>query len=301
MKNSPTNFRYGCVVIIGKPNVGKSTLLNNLLARKVAIVSDKPETTRHRILGILTGEDFQIAFIDTPGIHKPFYLLGEQMVKTAKSSADNADLILFVMDATDAITNEDLNIIDFLKKIKKPSILLINKIDLVKKSKLLPIMEEASKLSDFKEIFPLSALNKREVNMLLGVIKPFIPDGEMLYPKETVTDRGIEFLIPELIREKTLEFTREELPHSIGVMVEEFREKEDTGIFYIRAIIFVERVSQRAIVIGRKGSMLKEIGKSARKEIEAFLGKRVFLELYVKVLINWRKDLRAIKMLGYAE
>ncbi len=294
-------FRYGCVTIVGKPNVGKSTLLNNILGRKVAIVSDKPETTRHRILGVLTGDSFQIAFIDTPGIHKPFYLLGEQMVKTAKASVDYADLVLFMMDATSALKEEDIRVISFLKEAQKPSILLINKIDLVKKSKLLPIMDEAGKLLAFKEIIPLSALDSRDIDMLLDIIKKFIPEGQMLYPKEMVTDRNTGFLVSELVRERVLELTREEIPHSIGVFIEEFEERKEKGLFYIRATIFVERVSQRPILIGRRGSMLKEIGKDSREELEGFLGKKVFLDLHIKVLPNWRKDPKAIRMLGYGE
>lgn len=301
MKTGSKPFRYGCVTIAGKPNVGKSTLLNNILRRKVAIVSDKPETTRHRILGVLTRHDFQIAFLDTPGIHKPFYLLGEQMVKVAKASVDYADLVLFMMDATSALKEEDIRVINFLKETKKPCLLLINKIDLVKKSKLLPIIDEAQRLFNFKEIIPLSALDSRDIGRLLDIVKKFIPEGEMLYPKEMVTDRSTVFLVSELIREKILEFTREEVPHSIGVFIEEFEERKEKGLFYIRATIFVERVSQRPILIGHRGAMLKEIGKGSREEIEGFLGKKVFLDLHVKIIPNWRKDPKAIRMLGYGE
>jgi GTP-binding protein Era len=301
MKKDTEKFRYGCVAIIGKPNVGKSTILNNILSKKVTIVSDKPETTRHRILGILTREDFQIAFIDTPGIHKPFYPLGKQMVMTARASVDYADLVLFVMDATNAIKEEDIRVINFLREAKKPSVLVINKIDLVKKSRLLPLIDEASKLFEFNEVLPLSALNKNDIAILLGVIKPFMPEGLMLYQRETITDRSTEFLIGELIREKVLEFTRDEIPHSVAVSVEDFIERKEKNLYYIGAIIFVERSSQKPIIIGHKGSMLKVIGKSAREEIEVLLGKKVFLELWVKILNNWRKDPHAIRMLGYSE
>ena len=258
MVKGNSKFKYGCVAIIGKPNVGKSTLLNNLLSEKIAIVSKKAETTRHRISGIFTGKDMQVVFIDTPGIHKPFYILGEQLVRTAKASVQYADIILFLVNVISGLKEEDLRIIEFLRESKKPVILLINKIDLVSKSKALPIIDEISKLFEFKEIVPISAINKADIKRVLGVIKSYIPEGQKLYEDDVITDRSIEFLVSELIREKTLELTEEEVPHSIAVLIEEFKKREEQDLFYIKAMIYVERVSQRRIVIGHKGSLIKK-------------------------------------------
>ncbi len=301
MVKGNSKFKYGCVAIIGKPNVGKSTLLNNLLSEKIAIVSKKAETTRHRISGIFTGKDMQVVFIDTPGIHKPFYILGEQLVRTAKASVQYADIILFLVNVISGLKEEDLRIIEFLRESKKPVILLINKIDLVSKSKALPIIDEISKLFEFKEIVPISAINKADIKRVLGVIKSYIPEGQKLYEDDVITDRSIEFLVSELIREKTLELTEEEVPHSIAVLIEEFKKREEQDLFYIKAMIYVERVSQRRIVIGHKGSLIKKIGQAARADVEDLIGKKVFLDIWVKVMDNWRRDPNAIKKFGYIE
>jgi len=292
-------FKSGYIAIIGKPNVGKSLILNKLLGEKVAIVSKKPETTRDKIQGILTKKEYQAVFIDTPGIHKPKLLLGQQMVRRAKETLFDADIILFVLDIKTGIDAEDKLILELVKDIKKPVILAINKVDLARKERLLPVMEEAAKLHDFKEIIPTSAFSGDNMDVLLNKIVEILPEGPMFYPQDQLTDKSERFIAGEMIREKVLEFTHEEVPHSVAVLVEEMKFREGKDLFYIRAVVFVERDTQRAILIGRGGSMLKKIGEESRKEIENFLGKRVYLDLWIKVHKDWRKDEHALKMLGY--
>lgn len=293
-------FKSGYVAIIGKPNVGKSAVLNYLVGEKVAIVTEKPETTRDKILGILTREDVQVVFVDTPGIHKPRNLLGKHMTRIAKESLLEVDLIVFILDITSGITNEDEIIFNLLKDARKPAILLINKVDLVSKSLALPLIDEASKIYEFKEIIPTSATKGDNMDVLLKKVIEYLPQGPKYFSDEQLTDKTERFLVGELIREKALELTWEEIPHSIAVLVEEFKERPKKKLIYIRATIFVERHSQKKIVIGHKGQMLKNIGEAARKDIEDFLKKRIYLDLWVKVNENWRKDPQALKMLGYA-
>ncbi|MFH1778953.1 MAG: GTPase Era [Candidatus Omnitrophota bacterium] len=293
-------FKSGYVAIIGKPNVGKSAVLNYLVGEKVAIVTEKPETTRDKILGILTREDVQVVFVDTPGIHKPRNLLGKHMTRIAKESLLEVDLIVFILDITSGITNEDEIIFNLLKDARKPAILLINKVDLVSKSLALPLIDEASKIYEFKEIIPTSATKGDNMDVLLKKVIEYLPQGPKYFSDEQLTDKTERFLVGELIREKALELTWEEIPHSIAVLVEEFKERPKKKLIYIRATIFIERHSQKKIVIGHKGQMLKNIGEAARKNIEDFLKKRIYLDLWVKVNENWRKDPQALKMLGYA-
>lgn len=293
-------FRSGFVAIIGRPNVGKSTVLNYLVGEKVAIVTEKPETTRDKIRGILTRPDAQIIFVDTPGIHKPINLLGKQITRVAKDSLSEVDLIVFVLDVAKGITQEDRLIFGLLKQAKKPAIALINKVDKVSKSLALPMIEEASRLYDFKEIIPTSATLGDNMDVLLKKTIECLPEGPKYFSDEQFTDKTERFMAGEIVRGKALELTREEVPHSLAVLVEEFKERSKKKLVYIRATIFVERHSQKKIIVGHKGQMLKAIGEAARKEIEDLLNKRVYLELWVKVYENWRKDPQALKILGYA-
>lgn len=294
-------FRSGFIAIIGRPNVGKSTLLNQILKEKVAIVSDKPQTTRTKILGVKNLPGAQMVFLDTPGIHKPKYKLNERMVKTALDSLAEADVILFMVEAGESPGGGDRFIMERLKGIKKPIFLLINKVDLVKKDSILPLIAEYGKMFNFAEVFPVSALTGENVDRLVEVALKYLPEGPQYFPEGVVTDQPLNFIISEIIREKILERTREEIPYSVAVVVEEAKEDPDKGIVSIRALIYVERDSQKAIIIGKGGSMLKAVGTVARTEIERLLGSKVFLELWVKVKKDWRKDERIISEIFYTD
>jgi GTP-binding protein Era len=292
-------YKSGKVAIIGKPNVGKSTLLNALIKEKLCIVSAKPETTRDNIQGIISGKNFQIVFIDTPGIHRPRHLLGKTMVRRATSSLMEADLIIVLIDAKDGITQEDIEIFDMASN--KPSFLIINKIDKIDKRLTLPIIEKAQKFN-FKEIIPVSATKKDGIDIVFKKIIEYLPEGFPLFPDNQLTDKTERFCVQEIIREKALELTYEEVPHSIAVSVEEMKEKkdrQDNDIWYIRSEIYVEKMGQKGIIIGKNGAMLKKIGELSRKEIENLLQKKVFLDLHVKLYENWRKDPFKLKNLGY--
>ncbi|PJC47118.1 MAG: GTPase Era [Candidatus Omnitrophica bacterium CG_4_9_14_0_2_um_filter_42_8] len=292
-------FKAGKVAIIGRPNVGKSTLLNVLVKEKVCIVSEKPETTRDNIQGILSGKDFQVVFMDTPGMHRPKNLLGKLMVRKAQASLTETDLNLVLIDAHSGITKEDIEIFNLMPV--KLNILIINKIDGIDRRHILPIIEKAHKFN-FKEIIPISALKKDGTDLVFKKILEYIPEGFPFFPDDQLTDKSESFVVQELIREKTLEITYQEVPHSIAVTVEEFQEKKDRNnndIIYIRAAIYCEKESQKGIIIGDSGKMLKRIGEVSRKDIESFLQKKVFLDLWVKVYKNWRKDPFALKNLGY--
>ncbi len=292
-------FKSGFVAIIGRPNVGKSTVLNRLVGEKVAIVTQKPETTRNKIQGILTRDDAQVVFIDTPGIHKPTNLLGKQITQVAKDVLIEVDLIVFILDVTKGITSEDMIIFNLVKAAKKPAILLINKIDLRSKSLALPLIEEGARLYDFRDIIPTSAANGDNMDALLKKVIEYLPEGPKYFPDSQFTDKTEQFMVGEMIREKALELTHEEVPHSVAVLIEEFTERPKK-LVYIRAVIYVERHSQKKILVGHKGQMLKSIGESARRDIQKFLNRHAYLELWVKVHENWRKDPNALKMLGYA-
>ena len=292
-------FKAGKVAIIGRPNVGKSTLLNVLVKEKVCIVSEKPETTRDNIQGILSGKDFQVVFMDTPGMHRPKNLLGKLMVRKAQASLTETDLNLVLIDAHSGIIKEDIEIFNLMPV--KLNILIINKIDGIDRRHILPIIEKAHKFN-FKEIIPISALKKDGTDLVFKKILEYIPEGFPFFPDDQLTDKSESFVVQELIREKTLEITYQEVPHSIAVTVEEFQEKKDRNnndIIYIRAAIYCEKESQKGIIIGDSGKMLKRIGEVSRKDIESFLQKKVFLDLWVKVYKNWRKDPFALKNLGY--
>lgn len=291
-------FKSGFVAIVGKPNVGKSTVLNWFFGEKVAIISSKPETTRDNIRGILTTEDAQVVFIDTPGIHKTHLTLGKEMVKKAKASLSDADLLLVVVDAASGMEEEDERLFNLVSESKIPSIALLNKVDIMKRSKLLPMIEDLSTSYQFLDIIPVSALRGDNMQVLKDKVLENLPVGDKYYPDEQIVDKDITFRISEVIREKALELTRQEVPHSIAVLIEQMLPREGKDVIYIKAWIYIERASQKAIVIGRNGSMIKQIGTHARKELEDLLQKKVFLDLWVKVLKNWRKDPNALKMLG---
>jgi len=290
-------FRSGYVSIIGRPNVGKSTLLNSLLGEKIAIVTPKPQTTRNRIIGIKNLHDAQIIFIDTPGIHKPKHKLGETMVKTSIESLREVDIILFMVEPQE-IGRGDKFVIELLKKVQSPVFLLINKIDTVKKSDLLPLIDTLREVYPFKEIIPVSALTKDGTELLLKKIYDYLPGGPRYYPDEIITTQLERFMVSEIIREKIAEMTKEEVPHSVAVEIVEWEERGD-GLVVIRSNIYVEREGQKGIIIGKKGVMLKAIGTAARIDIERLLNTKVFLELWVKVKKDWRDNKRMLEELGY--
>jgi GTP-binding protein Era len=290
-------FRSGYVSIIGRPNVGKSTLLNSLLGEKIAIVTPKHQTTRNRIIGIKNLPDAQIIFIDTPGIHKPKHKLGETMVKTSIESLREVDIILFMVEPQE-IGRGDKFVIELLKKVQSPVFLLINKIDTIKKSDLLPLIDTLRDIYPFKEIIPVSALTKDGTELLLKKIYDYLPGGPRYYPDEIITTQLERFMASEIIREKIVEMTEEEVPHSVAVEIAEWKEKGD-GLVVIRSNIYVEREGQKGIIIGKKGVMLKAIGTAARIDIERLLNTKVFLELWVKVKKDWRDNKRMLEELGY--
>ncbi|MFH1478308.1 MAG: GTPase Era [Candidatus Omnitrophota bacterium] len=292
-------FKAGKVAIIGRPNVGKSTLLNVLIKEKLCIVSSKPETTRDNIQGIISGKDFQVVFIDTPGLHKPKTLLGRSMVRRASSTFLEVDIILVLIDAYSGITQEDKRIFGDISD--KTSFLIINKIDRIETGLILPIIEEATRFS-FKEIIPISASRKNGTDIVFQNILLYLPEGYPIFPEDQLSDKSERFIVQELIREKILRLAHQEVPHSIAVLVEEMeirKDKLNNEIYYIRADIYVEKDSQKSIIIGKNGSMLKKIGQISREEIEPFLKKKIFLDLWVKVKENWRKDAFMLKNLGY--
>jgi GTP-binding protein Era len=291
-------FKSGFVAIVGRPNVGKSTLLNQVIGQKVAIMSDKPQTTRNKIHGVYTTDDMQIVFLDTPGIHKPFSKLGDYMVQAAVGALEEVDAILFLIDVTEELGGGDRFIIERLKSVRTPVFLVLNKIDKVHPEALLPVIEKYRKLHDFAEIVPVSALQGNNVNALLEQIAKYLDEGPMYYPADQVTDHPEQFVCAELIREKILMLTREEVPHSVAVEIESM-ETADNGVVRIGAVIYVERDSQKGIVIGKQGALLREIGQLARLDMEKLLGSKIFLELWVKVKKDWRNREAVLKSLGF--
>lgn len=290
------NFRSGYVSITGRPNVGKSTLLNTILGEKISIVTSKPQTTRNRIMGIKNLKNAQVIFIDTPGIHTPRTKLGGFMVREAKESLKEVDLVLFITGPQHPTPKEE-DILKILSRLNKPVFLLINKIDTVKKSKILPLIDGYSKLYPFKEIIPLSALKGDGVEILLKKVVEYLPEGPRYYPEDLITDQLERFMVSEIIREKVMEETEEEVPHAIAVEIADWKEPKE-GSINISANIWVEREGQKGIIIGKQGLRLKKIGTAARADIEKLLNARVFLELWVKIKKDWRGDIRAITELG---
>ncbi|OAS13683.1 GTPase Era [Paenibacillus oryzisoli] len=291
-------FKSGFVAIIGRPNVGKSTLMNQIIGQKIAIMSDKPQTTRNKIHGVYTSDNGQIVFLDTPGIHKPTSKLGDYMSKVAHGTLGEVDAVLFLVDVADGIGGGDRYIIEQLKHIETPVILVLNKIDLVQPEALLAIITNYKDLYNFAEIIPVSALKGNNITTLLEQIIRYLPEGPQYYPADQITDHPEQFVCAELVREKILHMTREEIPHSIAVQIEDMR-VEPNGIVHISAVIFVERESQKGIVIGKQGALLKEIGRQARRDIETLLGSKTFLELWVKVKKDWRNQDRVLRDLGF--
>lgn len=300
MEQDIVSKKSGYVGIIGKPNVGKSTLLNRLIGVKIAAMSKKPQTTRHKILGILTLDNAQILFLDTPGIiDKPKHELHKRMIKNAIESLEEADVVLFM---TDPFGPDELDTftLDLLKDCKKPVICAINKVDIVEKKKLLPLIEKYSELYSFKDVFPISVTMNVNIDELLKKIIEYLPEGEFYYPADVTTNKNERFMVEEIIREKLYNLYGEEIPYATAVKVDEFIENDERhgGVHYIRAIIYVEKESQKPIIIGRGGLKIKKLGTYARKEIETFLGNKVFLELWVKVYEKWRKDKRFLDRLS---
>lgn len=301
MNNNQQAYKSGFVSIIGRPNVGKSTFINRVIGQKIAIMSDKPQTTRNKIQGVYTTKQSQTVFIDTPGIHKPKHKLGDFMMKVAQNTLKEVDIILFMINAEEGYGRGDEFIIERLKETTTPVFLIINKIDQIHPDQILPLIDQYKELYPFKEIVPISALEGNNVDRLLNEIEKLLPAGPQYYPEDQVTDHPERFIITELIREKVLHLTREEIPHSIAVVMDTLERRENNKAIYVGATIIVERDSQKGIVIGKQGSMLKEVGKRARVDIEALLGSKVFLELWVKVQKDWRNKASQLRDYGFSE
>lgn len=292
-----TKNKSGFVALVGRPNVGKSTLMNFLVGQKVAITSNKPQTTRNKISGIYTTDDMQVVFVDTPGIFKPHLELDDYMDKASFSSLKDVDLILFMVEP-EKMGRGDEYIIEQLKKVNVPILLLINKIDQVNPNELLPIIDEYHKLDVFKEFLPISATQGVGIADLIEVLREYLPEGPDYYDPEQITDRPEYFMVAELIREQILKLTAEEVPHAAAVWVERMNQHENNKL-QIEATIYVEKSGQKGIIIGKGGAMLKQIGIKSRKQIEELLGEKVNLKLWVKVQRNWRSDPRFLKQIGY--
>ena len=294
-------FKSGFVSIVGRPNVGKSTLMNNVVGEKIAIMSDKPQTTRNTIQAVYTDEEAQVVFLDTPGIHKPKNKLGEFMVKSATDAFKNVDLVLFVVDESKKIGPGDRKIIDDLKNIKTPVVLVLNKIDQLNEDELFDLMKMYNAEGVFEQIVPISALKGRNINELLKVIKSHLEEGPQYFPDYMITDQPERVLVSELIREKVLHYIHDEVPHGVAVEIERMKSRKDKEIVDISAVIYCERDSHKGIIIGKNGRKLKGIGKSARADIELLLGSQANLQLWVKVKENWRNLQNYVSNFGYTE
>jgi len=291
------SYRSGFVALVGRPNVGKSTLLNRLLGGKVAIISDKPQTTRTRILGVKHLPGAQMVFLDTPGIHKPKFRLNQRMVDVALHVLDEVDLAFFLVEATEAPGPGDRFVLERLKERKLPVFLVVNKIDLVKKLRLLPLLDEYQRMHEFAEIVPISAKTGDGVDRLVDLALARMPEGPVYFPEDVMTDQPMRILAAEIIREKLLQKTRDELPFAVAVGIDSF--KEEGKLARISATVYVEKESQKAIVIGKQGETLKAVGTYARIDMENLFGMKVFLQLWVKVKEAWRQDERMLVELGY--
>ncbi|WP_214860964.1 GTPase Era [Exiguobacterium sp. s161] len=294
-------FKSGFVSIIGRPNVGKSTFLNRVIGQKIAIMSDKPQTTRNKIQGVYTTEDVQTIFIDTPGIHKPKHKLGDFMMKVATNALREVDAILFMVNVTEPKGKGDDFIIEKLKELDTPIILVMNKVDLIHPNDIPPIIESYKNELEFAAVVPISALQGNNVGPLLEEIAKILPEGPMYYPEDQVTDHPERFIISEMIREKVLQKTRDEVPHSIAVAIDQIKTRENGNMVDVHATILIERDSQKGIIIGKRGALLKEIGSEARTDIEMLLGTKVYLNLWVKVQKDWRNKAGQLRELGFRD
>lgn len=294
-------FRSGFVALIGRPNAGKSTLLNRLVGEKIAAVSNKPQTTRYKIQGIVTRDDGQIVFVDTPGVHKPGFLLNRRMMAAVNDAMMSVDLVLLMRDASVSTGNGDRFVLDLVKQSEKPSLLVLNKIDKIKdKAELLPLMESYAREYDFVEIVPVSALKGQAVDNLLAQIVKHLPTGEPIFGEDELTDQSMRTIVAEMVREKILATTGEEIPYVTAVVTERWDESEP-GVTRIYCAIYVERPSQKAIIIGKGGAKLKKIGTEARFEIERLLGTNVYIQLFVKVVEDWRNKGKELDEIGVQE
>ena len=286
--------------MIGRPNVGKSTLINALIGQKIAIMSDKPQTTRSRILCILTEEDAQIIFLDTPGVHKPKHKLGDYMAKATEGALHGVDVIVFVVDVTEKMGAGEQYILKQLERVRVPVLLAVNKVDCIAREQVLPILANYAKAYDFAGIVPISAREGENLEGLLAEIKAHLPEGPQYYPADMVTDQPERLIVAELVREKVLALTRDEIPHAVAVDIEEMTARPK-GDVYIRAVIYVERESQKGIVIGAHGALLRMIGQQARTDVETLLGAKVYLDLWVKTRKDWRNRANALREFGFYE
>jgi GTP-binding protein Era len=297
-EKSAAPFRSGYIAIVGRPNVGKSTLLNKILGEKVAIVSPRPQTTRNRITGIRTTETSQIVFLDTPGIHQGRSMINRRLVDTALQTLDEVDGVLWLLDAHDKIKQEEERIAETLRAVETPVLILINKMDLVSKGKLLPLMDRCSQLLPGKEIVPISALKGDGVPLVLDIVEKWLAEGEKFFTQGEYTDQTERFLASEIVREKVFNLTRQEIPYGVAVTIDEFTEKDEKNLIVIAATIHTERDSHKGILIGKRGAMLKEIGQQAREELEKIFGCRVFLELFIRVDPDWTQNPNLLGEMG---
>lgn len=293
------NFKSGFVSLIGRPNVGKSTLMNCLIGEKIAIISSKPQTTRNQIQSILTTDDYQLIFIDTPGIHKPKSKLGDYMVKSAETTLNNVDVVLYLIEPYEKIKDSDMAILNRLEKVKTPVFLVINKIDTVDKSQLLKVIDAYRAVYSFTEIIPISALKGKNKEDLLSSIVKYLPEGPQYFPEDMITDQPERQLVAELIREKALYLLQEEIPHGIAVEITSMKKRENKDLIDIDATIYCERDSHKGIIIGKQGSMLKKIGSNARRDIQRLLGSAINLQIWIKVKKDWRDSDFLLKNFGY--
>lgn len=292
-------MKSGFVSLVGRPNVGKSTLLNSIIGKKVAITSNKPQTTRNIIEGIYNDKDTQIVFVDTPGIHKPKYKLGKYLNKQAYYSINDVDIVVLLVDGSEELGKGDLYIIEKLKEINKPVILVINKIDKIKKEDILLKIAEYKDLYSFKEIVPLSALKKDNIKTLVDVLTKYLPDNIKYFDDDTYTNKQLEFLVSEIVREKVFNLTKEEVPHSVTCVVEQIKKEKNN--YSINVAIIVDRDSLKKIIIGKQGNMIKEIGIEARKDLEELLENKVYLELFVKTIKDWRDKEKYLQEFGFKD
>ena len=292
--------KSGFAAVIGRPNVGKSTLINALIGQKIAIMSDKPQTTRSRILCILTEEDAQVIFLDTPGVHKPKHKLGAYMAKATEGALHGVDVIVFVVDVTEKMGAGEQYILKQLANVRVPVLLAVNKVDCIPRAQTLPIIASYAKAYQFAGIVPISARERENLDGLLAEIKAHLPEGPQYYPADMVTDQPERLIVAEIVRENVLALTRDEIPHAVAVDIEEMTTRQK-GDVYIRAVIYVERESQKGIVIGTKGALLRTIGAQARTDVETLLGSKVYLDLWVKTRKDWRNRATALREFGFYE